>query len=70
MDYAEKEQEGQCRVPTAFRASMGGYDMWARHAASLGRQLEWKAWSEDEPCAQRNVAEDRLAPSEALPFCQ
>jgi hypothetical protein len=69
MDYAEKEQEGQCKAPTVFRSD-GGYALWANHAQSLGRAAEWRAWSEDEPCAQRDRAEDTVMPSEASPWCE
>lgn len=66
MDYAEAEQaraeaDGMCVQPTVFRAeaaSGDGYDRWRAHAASLGRDGEWVAWSEDETCGWRDVAED------------
>jgi hypothetical protein len=68
MDYAQKEkqkadEEGVCKQPTVFMSSGGGkYDTWKSYAASIGRSAEWKDWSEDEPCVQRAVAQDKLGP--------
>lgn len=76
LDFAEKEkaqndQEGVCRQPTAFRSSGGGkYDTFKAHAASLGRAGDWREWSEDEPCAQRAVAEDTITERGAAPMCR
>jgi hypothetical protein len=66
LSYAEAETEsaaaaGMCRMPTVFRAEADGYARWADYAASLGRADDWRAWSEDESCPQRDVAEDSLA---------
>ena len=66
LDYAEAEQaaataNGECVEPTVFRAEedgQGGYARWSAHAATLG--LDWRAWSEDESCPQRDVLEDSL----------
>lgn len=67
MAYAKDEQskaaqQMKCVQPTVFRASGGGdgYDGFRAYAKSVGREAEWKAWSEDEPCAQRAVAQDTL----------
>lgn len=70
MDYAEAEQRDACVVPTVFRAEDGGYERWRAYAASVGRAAEWRAWSEDEPCAQRAVANDTVAPQEWTPWCE
>lgn len=71
--YAEKEQadaasRGECVEPTAFRAEAAdraaggdGYGRWRTFAQSIGRGAEWRAWSEDEPCAQRDVQQDTLS---------
>ncbi|MCB9592107.1 MAG: PPC domain-containing protein [Sandaracinaceae bacterium] len=61
MDYANQEQEAaeaasMCAAPTVFRAEADGYARWAAHAATMG--VEWRAWTEDEACAQRDVPED------------
>lgn len=68
--YAEKEQadaaaRGECVEPTPFRAEAAdraaggdGYGRWRAYAQEIGRGAEWRAWSEDEPCAQRDVSED------------
>jgi hypothetical protein len=69
LDYAEKEQEAQCVQPTVFRSRADGYQLWAQHAASLGRGAEWEAFREDEACAQRNVAEDTVLPSSNPAWC-
>ncbi|MCS6800007.1 MAG: PPC domain-containing protein [Myxococcota bacterium] len=76
LDYAAAEQaqareRGMCIAPTVFRFEAGrGYERWAEFARATGRGALWKAWSEDEPCAQRNVPEDRLAPARAVPWCE
>jgi hypothetical protein len=76
LDYADKEKakndaDGVCRQPTVFRSMNGGsYDLWKGHAASLGRAGEWKDWTEDEPCAQRGVAEDALGAHGSVPMCR
>jgi hypothetical protein len=70
LDLAKQEEDevaagGQCRAPTAFRA-MGtggdGFTTWLRHAKAMGLENDWRAWTEDEPCSQRAVPEDKLAP--------
>jgi len=65
LDFATAEQakataNNQCVQPTLFHAVGGGdgYSTWAQHARDMGRQADWRAWSEDEPCAQRAVTED------------
>jgi hypothetical protein len=75
LDYARKEEAaaeaaGTCAPPTVFKSETNGYQRWAQHAASIGRAAEWRAWSEDEPCAQRSVASDTAADSAATPFCE
>jgi hypothetical protein len=74
VDYAKKEQAaaeaaGTCRQPTVFGAHGGSYDVWKQHAASIGRAADWKAWSEDEPCAQRDSQEDALGPNGNVAMC-
>jgi hypothetical protein len=65
LDAAKAEQakaaaNNTCVQPTIFKAAGGGdgYSSWAQHAKDMGRQADWRAWSEDEPCAQRATAED------------
>ncbi len=76
LDFATKEKDrndaqGVCRQPTVFRSNGGGkYDTWKTHAAALGRSAQWKEWSEDEPCAQRGVAEDTLGANGNIAMCQ
>ena len=62
MDYARQElqqadADGVCREPTRFMND-GGYGRWADFAAATGRAAEWRPWTEDEGCTQRNVARD------------
>jgi hypothetical protein len=61
---------GTCVSPTVFRARRDGYRTWADYAQALGRSSDWRAWSEDEACAQRNVAEDTVATPAATPYCE
>ncbi len=67
MSVAHKEQQGQCKTPTVFRATGGGYDLWAREAQALGKT--WRPWTEDETCAQRGVSDDTVEQTTALAWC-
>ncbi len=71
LDFAEEEQaealvSGMCVQPTVFRAESEGFERWLQHARTLGRSAEWVEWSEDEPCAQRDVPEDSIAEDRGL----
>jgi hypothetical protein len=75
LDYANKEKAaadaaGTCKQPTVFGAHAGGFDIWKNHAASIGRAADWKAWSEDEPCAQRGSQEDALGANGNVLMCR
>ena len=67
MAYAIKEtyrdDEGMCVAPTVFKSHSDGYERWRSFAEELGRGELWVEWSEDEACAQRNVAEDKVTES-------
>jgi hypothetical protein len=67
-DYAAQEQKSACVMPTVFRNN-NGYDVWKQFASSTGRALQWKEWSEDEPCAQRGVAVDTEESHDWTPWC-
>lgn len=70
MDYAEAEQADAvdtCLEPTVFRSETTGYTRWSDHAATLG--ADWKAWSEDEACPQRDVVQDTVM-ADALSWCE
>jgi hypothetical protein len=74
LDFAQKEQAAaeaaqQCKQPTVFRSQTDGYAKWSAHASSMGKSSDWRSWSEDEPCAQRAVAEDTIAPRGKVDFC-
>lgn len=68
LDYAAVEQRrnaemGMCAAPTVFRAegasaTSDGYARWRAHAMTLGRAMDWRAWSEDEPCMARGNTND------------
>ncbi len=65
MTYARKEMEAMsssmgdaCFAPTIFKATDGGYQLWADFAADIGRADQWVAWSEDETCEQRDTEND------------
>ncbi len=75
MAYAADEQadataSGTCVAPTVFKSEGNGYQRWASYAAEIGRLPEWRAWSEDESCAQRNVASDTEATHNAVGYCE
>jgi hypothetical protein len=76
LDYAQRQQtvadaEGVCRQPLAFRSSNGGkYETWKNFASSVGKSAQWKEWSEDEPCAQRGVAEDTIGERGNVEMCR
>jgi hypothetical protein len=70
QEKAKADADGVCKQPTVFKASGGGkYDLWKQHAADMGRAADWKDWSEDEPCAQRDVAEDTLGAHGDVAMC-
>jgi hypothetical protein len=68
-DAAAAEAANTCVAPTVFKSRSDGYALWASYAATLGRAAEWRAWSEDETCAQRDVASDTESPPEATAYC-
>jgi len=83
QDYANAEKEkndaaGVCKQPTVFKGSNGGkYDTWKNFAPTAKdwngqpkyTAADWKEWHEDEPCAQRDTAEDKLGPRGAIAMC-
>src|SRR5512138_205720 len=68
-DIAADEAAQRCSAPIVFAARSDGYDRWAAFAAVHGRAADWRAWSEDEPCSQRNVTADTAAPLAATAYC-
>ena len=65
MSYAQRELEAaelenMCMAPTIFKSYEDGYALWANYAESLGRSSEWRVWTEDEFCEQRDVVEDTV----------
>ncbi len=75
MKQAQAEQDaaaaaGTCVAPTVFASRQDGYAKWSSYAASLGRASDWKPWSEDEACSQRNVAADTVAVTGSTQYCE
>ena len=71
MQYQESLQQNACTPPVVFKSSGGGkYQVFADFAASIGKAADWKQWTEDEPCAGKNVVEDTEANHTWVPFCQ
>ena len=68
-DVAADEAAQRCSAPIVFASRSDGYDRWAAFAAAHGRAADWRAWSEDEPCSQRNVSADTVAPLAATAYC-
>jgi hypothetical protein len=74
MDRARKDAAAAaaahtCAAPVVFKSQADGYQRWASHASALGRAAEWRAWSEDEACAQRAVPVDAEAQLAVTPYC-
>lgn len=68
-DKAAADAQHVCTAPVVFKSRADGYKYWADYAASIGRGAEWKAWSEDESCPQKNVTQDTESASDATPYC-
>jgi hypothetical protein len=68
-DIAAGETNNMCVAPTVFASKTDGYQLWASHAATLGRAADWRAWSEDEACPQKDVAADTEAAREGTAYC-
>lgn len=68
-ERAHNDVDGQCQELVPFYND-GGYKVFADYAASIGMAAKWKAWSEDEPCAQRAVASDTEATHTWTEFCE
>ncbi len=81
LAYAEHEANqaaarGECVAPTVFGAEAAdlaaggdGFGRWRAYAASIGRAGEWRAWSEDESCAQRTLPGDVVSMRGAPAAC-
>lgn len=68
-DLAAARASHSCAAPVVFKSRDDGYQRWASRAAAGGRGADWRAWSEDEACAQRAVAVDAEAALAATPYC-
>ena len=72
LNVGLQQDATQCVAPVVFmnRDDSGdGYELFRQHAVELGRGEQWQPWSEDESCAQRDVAQDTIAASEMVEFC-
>src|SRR6185436_4655118 len=69
VDAALAAAAHTCAAPVVFKSQQDGYQRWANIAAALGHPADWRAWSEDEPCAQRAVTVDAEVPLQATPYC-
>jgi len=70
MDYNLKHASANpdCIPPVVFMNN-NGYEVFREHARSLGREAEWRDWSEDESCPQRDVSADTPAATAWTDFC-
>ena len=68
-ELAAAEAAGTCAAPTVFMSQTDGYARWATRAGAMGQAAAWKPWTEDEACAQRDVARDEVAAVEQTAFC-
>jgi hypothetical protein len=68
-DKAAADAHNVCVAPVVFASRIDGYKLWSDYAATLGRSSEWRAWSEDETCTQKNVLTDTVATLSATPYC-
>jgi hypothetical protein len=69
MDYNKSRQTNVCVAPVVFKASNGGYDVFAQFAMQTGKSAYWKPWHEDEPCAQRDVQNDATLDNGVTQYC-
>ncbi len=73
LNLNEQQAADQCVAPIVFMNrddDADGYDLFRQHAAELGREDQWVAWSADESCPQANVAVDTPVDPEYTPYCE
>lgn len=70
MAYARErfQASNPCARPPVFKATNGGYQVFADYAASHGYP-NWTAWNEDETCPQRATQNDVEAPHSWTEAC-
>ncbi len=68
-ELAAAAAAGTCAPPSVFMSHPDGYAQWAARAQAMGQAAAWQPWTEDEACAQRAVASDEIAPTEASAYC-
>lgn len=64
-----QREAAQCLEPVAFKAAGGGYGVFAEYAEAIGEGAAWRAWTEDEPCPQRDVTDDLETEHAWTGFC-
>jgi hypothetical protein len=62
--------DGSCLYPVVFKNANSGYEPFQSYAGETGRAADWLPWSEDEPCTQRNVANDAEKVHLWTDFCE
>ena len=67
LDYATDAWQRSVLFLDVMRRRAAQYEA---HAAELGRAGQWVDWSEDEPCAQRGVAEDTITERGSAQMCR
>jgi hypothetical protein len=70
MDYNEERMAQGCQEPVVFKAMGGGYSVFQQYAEETGRGHLWRAWSEDEPCPQRDTDNDVEEEHDWIPWCE
>jgi hypothetical protein len=68
-EKAQADANGTCVAPVVFKSRSDGYQRWSQYAASVGRGAEWRAWSEDESCPQRDTSVDADGGPAETPYC-
>ena len=68
-DEAAAEANQTCIAPVVFSSREDGYERWRSYAEAHGRGAEWRAWSEDEACPQRDIAADTIVGSDVTAYC-
>jgi hypothetical protein len=71
MDYAMQleAQSSTCAPPPIFMVQSGGFHAFKKFAKDTGRELQWKPWSADETCPQKNVTDDTEAVQLWTDYC-
>ncbi len=74
VEYNQSLQEEaatqmMCVEPVVFKASNGGYQVFADYAAATDRGHLWKPWSADETCPQAETTDDVVVAHQGASWC-